>query len=44
MDKFDTDMEKMDLKIQIQKNEYAIMREKRIDLETTVRIYNKFRI
>ncbi|CAH0594064.1 unnamed protein product [Chrysodeixis includens] len=36
MDKYDTDMEKVDLKIQIKKNEYQNMRDKRVDLEETL--------
>ncbi|CAH2983208.1 unnamed protein product [Chilo suppressalis] len=36
MDKYDTDMEKIDLKIQIKKNEYHDMYENRIRLEKTI--------
>lgn len=36
MDKYDTDMENIDLKIQIKKNDYQNMRDKRFELEETV--------
>lgn len=36
MNKYDKDMEDIDLKIQIKKNDYQNMLEKRIDLEQTV--------
>lgn len=36
MNKYDKDMEDMDLKIQIKKNDYQNMLDKRIDLEQTV--------
>lgn len=41
MTKYDTDMEGIDLKIQLKKNEYQNMYDKRINLEDTVR-YIKF--
>lgn len=42
MAKYDTDMEEMDLKIQIGRNKHAAMKEKRIDLEQTVSIVPNF--
>lgn len=36
MNKYDKDMEAVDLKIQIKKNDYQNMLDKRIDLEKTV--------
>lgn len=36
MDKYDTDMEAIDLKIQIKRNDYTNMLNRRIDLEETV--------
>lgn len=38
MNKYDKDMEGIDLKIQIRKNEYQNMYEKRIGLEDTVKL------
>lgn len=42
MAKYDKDMENIDLKIQIKKNDYYDMLDKRINLEETVRTYNFF--
>lgn len=39
MDKYDTDIEAIDLKIQIQRNKYSATKEKRINFEQTVSIY-----
>lgn len=39
MTKYDQDMEGIDLKIQVKKNEYQNMYDKRIYLENTVRYY-----
>lgn len=36
MDKYDKDMENIDLKIQIKKNDYQNMRDRRMELEDTV--------
>lgn len=44
MEKYDTDMEMMDLKIHIQRNKYTAMKEKRLELEETVSIYHTFLI
>lgn len=38
MNKYDKDMEAIDLKIQIKKNDFQNMLDKRLDLENTVNI------